>query len=1297
MATLILSGIGASIGGSITGMAIGAAVGKVAGSVLGGIIDNKLFGKSTDSNDKQIQELKLQTMAYGHVIPEVYGFYKLAGNIIWASSIREHSKNSSHRTSKFGPKHHHTSYTYTVSLVIAICHGPVSSLEKIWANQTEIDKNKDNIRFYSGNEQQNPDPLLEAFYGYESTPAYRGLSYIVLQDFDLTLFGNQIPTFVFEIRRSLESENDVEKMVEAVTMIPGSGEFVYDTKTQHYSNGDIVSGLFISRGSSTCSINQHHNNFQTNSIVSLEQLQKTLPNVKWISVVVCWFATSINAGECEVLPGVEERNGYTTPDEWKVSHWSRNTAYYITKIDNKVQYGGTVSDLSLVRYLIELRKQGFKIMLYPIIVVDTIDKPWRGRISGNKQEIDKFFTKYNVFISHYADLVSSKTHFSSEKSNLVDAFIIGSELVGLTTSQDNDYSFPAVQHLISLAKNVKHKLGEEVKVSYAADWSEYHNVNGYYHLDSLWSCDAIDFIGIDAYFPLTNAKFSDEITLTTIMNGWSSGEGYDYYITNNKNTNADSENNISKHSISSEWAWKNIDWWWNNIHINTDGKRTAWKPCSKKIWFTEYGFPSVSLATNQPNIFFDKSSSESGFPRFSDKKIDMQIQRLGIEATERYWKNSNIVERKFLWTWDARPYPTWPIRYDVWGDTENWARGHWVQGKLGCITLAKLIRHLLKDIIKDNDFDISSLENIPLLGIAFSQSMTLKSLLQTLQKVYGFYIFEKQYKLFFQLKSKPIEIKISESNIRNLNNSDNIQSINSKNHQKNLNLIDDYLYEKGMEYKISYNSTENIPNKVHFTFEKVMTYQQYTVQSKELENIQFQEVRTEATKNNLLRKNSAIHISLPIVLTESQGEQVANNVLQDYWQSRTIFSIPLSMDFINLEIGDIITHNNQKMQIISKDIGINKSIVIQAIPCSNISASFSNNMSIHNKYYEHKVNENMDFVQLSSSTLYEIFTLPTFHFEEKKSSHDFCQKKKIRIFIASCGISRNWPGSIIECEDQHVISYEKATIGKILSILPKSNKHLIDNKNEIIVNIIEGSLFSIKLQSIFEQNHLLNLALIDNEIICFQKAELVQPCQYKLSGLIRGLYCTKVQRHHIGARFILLNDAISHIDIDSYKENITLTISTLGDESSQKECSFNINNTECNNKTFKSEKDKKHDIYNQYKSCQILPPTDIIVEQEFIIQNKLNDVKPSKTYSRLKWINLDLNNEELFDNRSLSDDYKTLTILNLFDKEGSLISSEICDQSYKNKLNDNWHYALLMNKSGNIFSEEVKVMRYEKY
>src|SRR5690606_26109313 len=93
----------------------------------------------------------------------------------------------------------------------------------------------------------------------------------------------------------------------------------------------------------------------------------------------------------------------------------------------------------------------------------------------------------------------------------VDAFIIGSELRGLTQIRSGAGTYPAVSQLITLANDCRSRLGAGTKISYAADWSEYfghHPQDGsgdvYFHLDPLWASPNVDFIGIDNYMPLSD-------------------------------------------------------------------------------------------------------------------------------------------------------------------------------------------------------------------------------------------------------------------------------------------------------------------------------------------------------------------------------------------------------------------------------------------------------------------------------------------------------------------------------------------------------------------------------------------------------------------------------------------------------------------------------------------------------------------------------------------------------------------------------------------------------------------------
>ncbi len=511
MASIVLSTVGGAMGAAIGGP-FGGMVGYTIGSMIGGAVDASLFPKSYNVNaGPRLYDLIVQTSNYGKIIPVIYGKCRVAGNVIWSLPIEEH-QHSETTGGKGGvePAITTTGYSYNITLAIAICEGEIDSIINIWADALllpHVITNK--WRVYKGDEQQLPDHLIEAHIGVGKTPAYRGLAYIVIENFPLAEYGNRIPNFTFEVKRRAKVSHlpTVEDMLKAICIIPGSGEFVYDTKLQYKINGDV-----LQQGKST-PINHHNNTDQADAIVALDQLQETCPNIGWVSPVVGWFATSLNIADCKILPGVEYKQMRTEPDIWSSASYVRETAHQITLHNGNPIYGGTVADISIIRYLDELKSRKLKVMFYPMLFVDLPNKPWRGHITGDVACINNFFEEYNKFILHYATLAKGK----------IDAFIIGSELIGITK-----YS-SAIDRLCDLADQVKQILGEGVKISYAADWSEYHHgEGGWYNLDKLWASNSIDFVGIDAYFPLTHdqrQKYDEQ----RIIDGWTSGEGYDFY------------------------------------------------------------------------------------------------------------------------------------------------------------------------------------------------------------------------------------------------------------------------------------------------------------------------------------------------------------------------------------------------------------------------------------------------------------------------------------------------------------------------------------------------------------------------------------------------------------------------------------------------------------------------------------------------------------------------------------------------------------------------------------------------
>lgn len=679
----VLSTMGGFFGDWLGGGMISTVM-RFAGRTLGNYLERSSNDPEEYYHTKyHLDNLYINTNTNGKTIALVFGKARVAGHIIWATPIEEIAANSTDlryfkNTNHIRTIHHNTDYVYYANFAMALCEGVVSEINRIWINGVEADLSEYKWRFYKGCEDQMPDPLIEKSFGPGITPAHRGLAYIVFEKLPLADFGGRIPGFSFEVTRKPTSPDYVglEENIQHMVMIPGSGEFVYDNMCQDKIIYTMHDNIELYREP----INHHNSENIANSLYSLNALQTACKNLKWVAPVVTWFTDSLDAGEASVFPAVEYHDPSSrTTEKWQVAGFTRNTAREISKGEFDIpNYGGTVNDASLIRYLKEVKNRKLKIMFYPMIFVDMPGKPWRGHMSGMPDGIRKFFNQaggYKEFILHYANLVKDR----------VDAFVIGSEMKSLTKVREGD-KYPAVEELIDLARKVKAILGPKVRVTYAADWSEYHHTDGgFYNLDALWACEAIDVVGIDAYFPLTNSTNSD-ISIDAIKEGWKSGEGYDYYI--------DHETG-QQYPLAPEWAWKNIQYWWENSHINADGTTTKWVPESKKIWFTEFGFPSIDKAPNQPNIFFDPNCQDGGVPRYSNGEVDFAIQRKAIKATLEVWKKSKCVEKMFLWTWDARPYPAWP-HGNIWADGAMWLRGHWVNGKIGTSNSAAILMELCK-------------------------------------------------------------------------------------------------------------------------------------------------------------------------------------------------------------------------------------------------------------------------------------------------------------------------------------------------------------------------------------------------------------------------------------------------------------------------------------------------------------------------------------------------------------------------------------------------------------------------
>ena len=398
---------------------------------------------------------------------------------------------------------------------------------------------------------------------------------------------------------------------------------------------------------------------------------------------------------------------------------------------------------------------------------------------------------YRRMILHYAKLCAA--------AGGVDGFLIGSELRGLTRVRDSATHYPAVAALKTLAADVRAILGSGTKLGYAADWSEYNNHqlgSGalLFNLDQLWSDANIDFIGIDNYLPLADWRdgtahldydpagptaIHDRAYLTANIRG---GEDYDWYYASDADRAAQTRIPITD-GLSKPWVWRAKDlWnWWSNSHYDRpggseSGSPTSWTPQSKPIWFTELGCPAIDKGANQPNVFVDPKSSESASPYYSNGERDDLIQRRFLESHFAFWSDAannpasshfsgRMVDAAniYVWCWDARPYPFFPSRADIWGDAANWRLGHWLSGRLGTVALANLVDAICADS-EFGDTDTGTLDGL-VTGFAVTDTMSARDALTPLSVAFHFDAAEVQGLIRFVPRGRPDALALGETDL----------------------------------------------------------------------------------------------------------------------------------------------------------------------------------------------------------------------------------------------------------------------------------------------------------------------------------------------------------------------------------------------------------------------------------------------------------------------------------------------------------------------------------------------------
>lgn len=1044
-----------------------------------------------------------------------------------------------------------TEFSYSVSLAAALAEGPVTRIGRVWADGKPLALGDLNWRLYKGDGVQAADPLIEAVEGV--APAYRGIAYVVFEDLDLTPFGNRVPQLSFEVFRAL---SDVENAVRAVTVIPGAGEFVYDT---------IVEREILSEVANRAA-NAHGGTGKTDFMAAMDELQATCPNVQSASLVVSWFGDDLRCGNIALRPKVEIAQKFTMPDPWRVSDATRAGAAVVSTVDGRPAFGGTPSDLSVIRALRELKARGLGTVFYPFVMMDIpagnalADPysdaasqpafPWRGRITvdpalGRPGTADKtsaaaaqvaaFFGtaaagdfsragdavhyagpaewSYRRMVLHYAHLCVA--------AGGVDAFLIGSELRGLTQARSDASTYPAVAALRALTADVRSIVGPATKISYAADWSEYFGhqpTDGTgdvrFHLDPLWADAAIDFVGIDYYPPLTDwrtgaahldaGEAPSIYDLDYLTSRFGAGEDFDWFYASEVDRAAQTRTPIADGAYGKPWVFraKDIRSWWANAHFDRPGgieamTPTAWVPEGKPIVFTEIGCPAIDKGTNEPNLFVDPKSSESASPHFSRGNRDDFIQRRFIEAATSHWGSGGAYnpvssvyggrmiapEDIFFWTWDARPFPAFPDRTDIWSDGANWQRGHWLNGRLGAVPLGALVGAIMADVgfAQSDASELSGLVQ----GFVIDRILSPRQALEPLMLVRFFDAAETEGVVRFRHLGAGPSLSLTPGEL----------AVEAE--------------SAAAGYRLKRGQETELPLSAKLTFiDGGLDYRQAAVEARRL-GVASQRVASAA---------------LPIVMSHEDAQAAADIWLQQAWIERESATLSLPPSRLALDPGDVVelvlpSRRARYRLTALTDAGAREARAVAS------EASLFGPASAPARGYKPAVPASF------GAPLAVFLDLPLLTGAETPHAP--------RVAVAA----EPWPGGIAFYKSvtgqgfalDRVVT-KAATLGRTASALFAGATSRWDWSQTLTVTLASGALASASEAAVLAGANVAALETPEGdwEVVQFQNAVLTAPSTYELTGLLRGQAGTEAAMRAPlgpGARFVLLDRAIAELGL----------------------------------------------------------------------------------------------------------------------------------------------------------------------
>ncbi|MDB4558726.1 glycoside hydrolase TIM-barrel-like domain-containing protein [Amylibacter sp.] len=513
------------------------------------------------------------------------------------------------------------------------------------------------------------------------------------------------------------------------------------------------------------------------------------------------------------------------------------------------------------------------------------------------------------------------------------------------------------------------------------------------------------------------------------------------------------------------------------------------------VWADEFGCPAINKGANQPNVFYDPKSSESALPYDSDGSVDTLMQLQYLRATFSHWQDiqnnpqSEVyfgpmvdLSNSHVWAWDARPWPDFPNRLNVWSDGENHARGHWITGRFAEQSLAAIVSEVC-EISGLLDIDVSELYGSTI-GFAMKTVETGRASLQPLMLAFDFSSREVDGKLVFKNRSERIEYTALPSELAILGN-DPVVGKTRAPEAETVGRVRVSYWDEMREYQTG-------------TSEFIL-----------------------ADDDN----KATSHVELPVTLRPGQGANLASQWLISARVSRDELKIALPMAQQRIVPGDVIKLEDGATG------GTYRVERIEEQGARSIEA-----VRVEQTVYKQKdigsTVSTISDVRPARSVLFRFLDLPLLQSTQTSVGPHFA------------ATASPWPGGVAAYQSASDDGYVLNTVletpvqfGRTQTVLKNKCVGRWSEGEGVVVKLSQGALQSRSPLDVLNGANVAAIGVGSSagcELFQFREAELLGDGAYRLHGLLRGQLGTDVEisdNWAIGSEIVFLNETPTQINL----------------------------------------------------------------------------------------------------------------------------------------------------------------------